>query len=470
MRVEVSNSPPWSGPIGPRVVTVGLLALILLAGGAVPLAGENQAVLLALLAAPLLPAVLFVLTRSLPAAAFLLVLVQPLEGYELQTPVGTLSPGIVILGGTILVYHRPLGTVLERVGPMLWLVPAYMVSHVLHLGTLSGGEVAREMVKYAGFGAMWIAGLLIGATGLTRRVAVAAALALSGMLLLAMAASSGLVPLPTRSSPPRTIFGITSPFTRNFGTDLPFDATALLVPLCVPLIVLIALHHQRAIMRLGAALTVAWLLFGFAFVFQARGMVVQTVLAGMLAFAFTGGRLARLALIGGIVAGLRWIGLASLGEVDPISTQLRADGQRIALDVLFTEARWLPFGIPNTEVQERLVDTSYWGATLATTLGTQFQPIHNFILHELVTGGIVIGGLLVALLAVTAWQAVALMRRDRTDLASTALALGFALLVFELMIDPISSNALGMWLLIGMIGGRAAMRTSGQSTPAGGNS
>jgi hypothetical protein len=376
-------------------------------------------------------------------ALFALVAVQPFEGAYIQSPLGQLTIGIVVLALFLLVRSTDVlrAMSVSNLTPFVFL---YLFAHVVHIAHTPVDRVAGEMTQMASYGAMFGVGAWAGSRRQLLPLALGAIVALGTMSLMGLATSAGLLE-PERVSPARTIFGITSPFMRSYGTNLPYDATALLVPLAVAPTTAVLLLGRRKLMGL---LVLAFLVVTFLLVFQSRSMLAQTAVAvGVIGFVSQ--RLwLRVGLVGAGAAGALFVS-GPFYEVDAISSSLRADGFRLAGNILSEGLRWVPAGLSADEIAVRFQGIAEWAA--AVSLGPSFQPIHNLFLWEFVHSGLIVGLLLVTLWLASARKVVMLVQQQ-WSVPHAALLAAFAMATLEMFVDPISSNVLGLWVLLGFIG------------------
>ena len=305
-------------------------------------------------------------------------------------------------------------------------------------------SASSALVTSGGFVAIVVIGMTFANDfGVLRNIARGAAAALLVIGGASILVSLGWLAEPDRVAPGREIFGLELPFSRNYGFDLPYDAVALLVPLCVPYYLLALLNGgSRRLERREAALTLALLSFVFVALLQARGMVLQVFVAAV-AMSFLVGR--RTLAIAGLAALVVGVALGSYvvltgdgGKSFRIETSLEAI--RVTTDSVQATVT----GVNEDEViQNALRDPGL----REETRGFDQIPIHNLFLANLVTGGLFS---LLALVGVVAYAAVRLLRSDLAEPTSKVLLVAFGLVLIELNIEPIRANVVGAWLILGL--------------------
>lgn len=437
----------------PRAILPGRLRAVpvcttsVAAGGMIGLFSTNTS-LLAIAAGVLvgLPLAVVAVFVSPSLAVGALVGTQFLGGYEFDTPVGAITVPTMILALVLFAYLPRIADAIRLPSVRLALVLAalFLGGRVVELAHEPPASVVRTLAQAASYGAMLAVGVWIGVEGRLRPVAAGAAFTLLTMGALGIGVSLGIVPTPNRLNDARTIFGVLSPFVRNYGSNLPNDATALLVPLCVPYFA-VGLMTGRARQRLKSGVVLVLLGLSFFYVFQARSMIVQWVAAILLVPALTRGWPARLASIGALLV-LSVVAITgSLSEVSPISSALRADGWRTGITILTSSLNWVFVGVGTAGTMDAFLRLSEWGRILQPPAG--FQPVHNLFLNAFVETGLFEGLTLVGLTCVVAARLL-WSRRAGPQLAMLRIA--FVLVIIAVMVDPIQAKALGLWMTFGI--------------------
>jgi len=442
--------------LGPPALTLGVPLLAMVIGGLLALTGSDSWMPLLLLGAAAAPLVLLGIVSSPAMAALILLATQPFEGYDVSTPMGSISAGMVVLALILLVWYRSIieSITTERAKPILVLVLLYMGLHIFTLLHTEVSVVARGMITFASYGVFWMVGCWLGRLRLYPYVAIGATIALLIMGLLGLGVSFGVVPPTERlTEEGRAILGLTSPLVRSYGTALPYDATALLASLSLPFLAWTLLRaggersHVRA--RVLAFLAVVALGAAFVFVFQSRNMVMQWLLS-FAAITFvaggTGRRLASLT-VGGVIT---WVYLVpALRATDTVSSDLRLVGYQLAMDLMREDWRWVPAGIAQHDIFA-LYASRYplvWDAGLRPG----HQAIHNLFLNEFVNGGALVGVSLLVIVLIALRRSFRLNAPGASEGAPISLAASLIITLFVAQLEPISSNALGLWMLLGLV-------------------
>lgn len=422
-----------------------------------------------ILSIALLPLLLIIIQQSPEAAVFLVFVSQPLEGYEIPTPVGNISVGIILVALTIMFWNRDIFVALSDpfVRPWLFLIIAYVLIHLLQFSDNSLSIVLRSLVTLSSYAAFWILGAWIGYRRLLNHAARASVLAIIVMGLLGLGVALGYVPETTRVGQVRQILGFESPLVRSYGTDLPFDATAFLAALALPFLILPLffgyLSHTAKIRRALLFLVVAAFFF---LTFQSRNMVLQVLAALGVAMFMRAGALSRYIIaVTGTFIGIRWVWPSIYGDATvSVSSDLRVYGLELGIDIMRNSSEWILGGISQSRIFDLYAER--YPLVLAAGLRQGHQAIHNLILNEFVNAGLFAGLLLCGILSIAA---AFLLYLNRTVVAETDkyyskyLITASCLAAIVILIEPVSSNALGLWALLGMIFGyRGFVRRSSE--------
>lgn len=390
-------------------------------------------------------------------AAFLAV--QPLEAFEFDTGVGTLSPGIAILAALVVtrarVFSRMLlrSTTLRAVSTLavvwwLYLLP----SHYPYEGL---SQSLRLLVTTASFLAVgMVAATLPVELRTLRIIAVGAALALVGLGIAGTLVSLGYLPPPQRISMARELLGIIPPFERNYGLNVPFDTVALLAPPCLGLLAF-SLFKKGIFPRSLSLFFLALIAGSVLLVFQARGIALQFLVGLVLAVALSARRLIFVLLPVGL--GVIWVSFVPLAQVDEVSTGLRGEVIRLVTERLTSDPVYFLGGHSENDFYIEAAERAGYLAAISTEEGA--NVVHNLFLSNLVGGGIVaflLIGAIYGLVGVSAWKAWAANR----DAVSGVLLVSFALVLLAVSIEPVRANIAGSWTVIGLVLANAATRES----------
>lgn len=419
-------------------------ALALVIGGT-----RGRLVFLAVLA----PLAVWLIRRTPSVAVGVLPAVQAADWIRVQTAAASLSPRTVFIALLALGRLRGyLDLVRERTDLRLvtaalgiwWLLSPLRASH-----SIFDESPLRGLVTDGSFVAVAIIGMTFGndASAL-RNIARGSAAALLALGFASLLVSVGVLAEPSRTSVGRDVFGLQSPFSRNYGFDVPFDAVALLVPLCAPYYLLALLGNdtarrdRREAAAIMASLTVVFIMF-----FQARGMVAQLVIAAIVMSALAGRRILAVAGAAFLVFVALVAGRAIL-NADEISTNIRLKSNLEAISTAFQSIGNIAIGTDEGKVMNAVLSQS----VLSEATAGYSIAIHNLFLSSLVTGGIVS---FLALASVVGYAAVHLLRSDLTLASSKVLIVALALVVIEMNIEPLRANIIGAWLVLGLALGHA---------------
>ena len=428
------------------------LALVLAVGIALATAELGPVFLLAGVA--LLPLLLWLLDAYPLVLLGLFCAAQAFEGIQYNSPVGSLTLGIVML---LLLLGRYGATFVAkfRRSPQLrlgvWFLLLWIGTYALRVTYEEPAAVAREMITVTSFFAVFAVGAAFAdRPEALRSVAYGAAAALALLGFLGVLASFGAIPLPPRAEAGRTFLGLASPFTRNYGIDVPYDAVALLGPLCVPYLVM------STVRRTGDRRKAAVLLFAVSFacllVLQARGLIFQIILTVAAVPAVIRPR--RMLLVLPVVAVLLFGLFSAAAQTDEVSSKSRsATNRQVIADATKHPGEFLHGQDSNAYFQTVLRQEGLYYA-LASAFDADKIPIHNFFFANLVGGGwlaflaLVAAYLAMLVAAYRHWLA----RPD--DLRSQVLLIAAGLVTFESLVEPVLASIVGVWLVMGLVLGR----------------
>lgn len=420
---------------------------------------NSPAVVLALSVAALPALVLLVAER--PAAALgVFVAGQVLEAFEYRTPVGTVSFSVIILSLLLLFHWRSAVNALRTERDVVVasvLFGGWVASYALRLRYAPASAVAREVVTVVSFGAVVATGLAVARrTHVVRSVGIGATSALLFLGACGVLASLGAIPAPDRiTTAPRALLGFGSPIERNYGLNVAFDSVASLVPLCVPWL-LVSFAAERGRRRLGVAATLVSFLLVIVFVFQAREIVVQLVVAMLATACVLRPRMGW--IVSAIALPLLITGLVAMERMDRLSSDTRSAPLRHIVTVSKEDPQRLLLGTDEDRFYRESLSNSV-ALVQATRNFTDFA-IHNFFLSNLVAGGIlafVLTGLLFAVVMRRGWR---LWRSNQDDNDARVLFVACFVVLVTLLLESERANDIGYWLLAGLLLGRPLREVS----------
>jgi len=397
-----------------------------------------------------LPA-LVILAAEQPAAALgILVAGEVLEAFEYSTAVGTISFGVVLLGLLLLFHWR---YVVERIRHDRDLVVAivlfggWVVTYAFRLRYEPASSTAREVVTVLSFGAYAAAGIAVARfRHAVRNVGIGATAALLILGVCGVLASVGAIPAPHRiGGVARDFLWFSNPIKRNYGLNVTFDSVALLVPLSVSWL-LVSFASSRGRGRIAAAATLTALLFLMLFVFQAREMIVQLMIAVLAAACVVRPK------VGWIVAVVALpvvvFGVIHLVALDKTSSDVRLVPDRYVFTVLAHDPQRFLLGTNESGFFNESIRSSP-GLVAATQTGD--YSVHNFFLSNLVAGGIAAFTLTVLLFGVILRRAWRLWRFAPRDSDGRALLVACVVVLVTLLMETVQQNAAGYWILVGLV-------------------
>jgi hypothetical protein len=287
--------------------------------------------------------------------------------------------------------------------------------------------------------------------GVLKAVAIGSAAALVTLGIAGVLASSGVLPIPSRVQADRIILGLQSPFLRNYGLNVPYDAVALLVPLCVPFLALCVFRGPR---RLLAGMGLGLISFVVLLVFQARGMLLQIAVALVVAawLVLKSFRAVLLPLAGFAVLQLGIVLFTS----DQLSSGIRVGTDAAAVQQVISAPENLLFGANEDAVFQTGANNAGYGAAVAADQGA--NAIHNLFLQNLVEGGLPSFLLITSAYALLLLQALRAYRIERLSSAPMVLLMAAILVILEVNLEPVRANIVGSWLVLGLVLGRTSVR------------
>jgi hypothetical protein len=385
----------------------------------------------------------------------LFVLAQPLEAFEVRTPMTTASVGnillVVLLLTNVSSYRSMLRT--SRVTQVATaLLLGWLLMYPLRALHDPLGQVLRSLVTMTSFVLIAMAGMAIARhPRVLRAIALGAFGALMVLATAGILVNLGMAPTTLRYEPARNLLGFTSPFMRTYGLDVPVDAVSLLVPLSIPfLCVSVFDRNLSRVDRLRSILAICIVGLASLLIFQSRGMLLQIVIAIALAGLLAVPHRYRIGVAFALGAALVVVA-TRLITADQLSSGLRSGiGLYVIQSVLAEPARFL-LGIPE--------NAFYLEA--ARSIGLEiYAPtngaVHNFFLSTLVGGG------LIAFALIAAFHGVALLAsldqwRTTPSLDSRAMLVAVVVVLVGLSIEPARAGIVGSWLVLGVAIGRGTI-------------
>jgi len=423
------------------------LAASIAVGAAVAIVGAAPILLVAVASLAAIPLIVWGTVRVPELVIGTIAFSQILEGFELQTPLGTLSLGIValtlFLGQRLPQVAAMVTSSAYRLGTVC--LVAYVAGHGFQFFHADAALAARGMITALSFAAFVVLGMYVGAR--PSHVAGAAVGAATGLLVLAalaLAANLGVVPLPAFHSPGREIFGFVSPFVRNYGLDA--VPIGLLLPLCVPWLALTARSPSRFWVRTTSIAVLALIGIASFLLFQSRSIVLEIPLGILLVWGLTNHKFSTGFLVVGLCASAVLVaGLALSASTDNVSTQLRTESYATALDYFIANPFVLIAGT-NPDQFHLIVNASL-------TYGSQIPtgaPTHDLLVETVVAGGVVSATGLVVLILAPLLGMLRYARRVGQFTRPMALALSAVVIaVIEASITPAIANSAGLWMTLG---------------------
>jgi len=401
------------------------------------------------------------LAAERPAAALgVFVAGQVLEAFEYPTAVGTISFGVILLGLLLLFHWR---AVLDTIRRDRYLVVAsilfagWIATFALRVRYEPASSVAREVVTALGFGAFAAAGIAVARyRNVVRNVGIGATAALLILGVCGVLASLGAIPAPHRiGGAARDFLWFSNPIRRNYGLNVAFDGVALLVPLSVSWL-LVSFASQRGRGRTAAAGALTFLLLLMLFVFQAREMVVQLVLAVLATACLVRPKVGWIVAIAAlpIVA----LGTIHLVNLDRASSDIRLVPDRYVFTVLAHDPQRFLLGMNENGFFNESIKSS---PALVAATQTGSYSLHSFFLSNLVAGGIAAFTFTVLIFGVIFLRAWRLWRLAPSDPDGRVLLIACVVVLVTLLLETVQSNAVGYWILAGLVLGFPLNRRDG---------
>jgi hypothetical protein len=254
-------------------------------------------------------------------AVFLLA--QPLTAFAVATPLGTITADNIVLlclAARLLPRYNPKDGESRTVGVC---IAVWAFTFLWRISYQSMPASIREMITAVSFLLIVLVSESLPLSRKTiRALGVASYVALCIFGLTAYAVATGRLSAPNRVAEPRDIFGVTSPWVRNYGLNVAIDAIALLMPVCLaPLALALVGKRRGGVVRVSAMLAFIPLAFFSLYLFQARGMLIQIVLSVTIALCLTRPLTRVVILPAAIYAAV--VSAQSFISVDSISSETR---------------------------------------------------------------------------------------------------------------------------------------------------
>lgn len=411
-----------------------------------------------LAAAPLLA---WLASRYPAAALGLMVAAQPLAAFEVVTPIGSPSPSIILLALVLGTNATAIGLA-YKTRPLFrttaWVLALWIASYALRIQYEDVGLVVRQIITLSSFAAVMIAA---SALANERRVlswtVAGAVVALSFLGVLGVLGSTGVIPMTSAGAAPRTLLGVLSPFTRNYGLNLPNDTLDVLFPLAVSG-TLVGLFRKDSSWRLRLSSAVGLVAVSLAalLVFQSRSMLAQLGVALVVALWVTGLPLRKLLIVPALVL---CAGAAqSILQSDPTASTLHLQSILGSIQAVLND----PLAYLTGQNENLLFMRQATQAGLAQAIGND-NAVHNLFLSNLIGGGYVAFLLIcIAYFRPVVVLARETMRRpDRRDLQ--VLAVAAAAMLVSVSVEPVRAVVLGNWLVLGLMVGAEALQPRRES-------
>lgn len=371
---------------------------------------------------------------------------QIFEEYQYNSAAGSITLGFVAL--VLLLARSQFWDRLAKSGALrvgFGLLVVWMATALLRVTYEPLGSAVRDTIKAASYLAVVaVAAGFATRSSAVRAAAIGASVGLVSLGVLGVLASEGVIPyLASRQGGAREFLGMTMPFERNYGLTVGYDSVALLAPIAVAYC---AVHIGRP----RPAIALLTLAFLFATVFQARGLVLQVVIA-LAAIPVLRRPWHGWALVP-VFAAVAFAMAGYVSNVDEISSAGRTDVQ----DRIFADLRANPGSFLTGRDQDEYAADALEGQAGLTEAFADFEkvPIHNLFLSELVAGGWLACLALIAAYLTMLIVAFQRWRADPSDLISQTLLLAALLVTFESLVEPVLANIAGLWLVFGFVLGR----------------
>lgn len=407
-----------------------------------------------------IPALVFVAAVRPAAALGIFVVGQVLEAFEYPTALGTVSFGVILLGLLLLFHWRSALDAIRRDRDLAIasvLFAGWVATYALRVRYEPASSAAREGVTVLGFGAFAAAGIALArCRHVVRNVGIGATVALLILGVCGVLASVGAIPAPDRiGGSARDFLWFTNPIRRNYGLNVTFDSVALLVPLSVSWL-LVSLASRRGRERIAAAGALVALLLLMVFVFQAREMIVQVMVAVLATACVVRPK------VGWIVAAAALpivaVGVIHLVALDKTSSDVRLVPDRYVFTVLAHDPQRFLLG---TSESGFVTESTRSSPALVAATQTGSYSVHNFFLANLVAGGIAAFTFTVLLFVVVFRRAWRLWRLAPRDSDTRALLVACVVVLVTLLMETVQQNAAGYWVLAGLVLGFPLRRRDG---------
>jgi hypothetical protein len=417
--------------------------------------------------------VLVLLAAVRPAAALgVLVAGQVLEAFEYDTALGTISFGIILLGLLLLFHWRNVLDAIRRhrdLAVACVLFAVWVATYAFRLRYEPANSVARQVVTVLSFGAFAAAGIAVArCRNAVRNVGLGATVALLILGVCGVLASVGAIPAPERiGGSARDFLWFSNPIRRNYGLNVAFDSVALLVPLSVSWL-LVTLASRRGRARMAAAGTLIVLLFFMLFVFQAREMVVQLMIAVLATACVIRPKIGWIVAVAAIP--IVAAGVIHLVALDKTSSDVRLVPDRYVFTVLAHDPQRFLLGTNESAFFDESIRSS---PTLVAATQTGSYSLHNFFLSNLVAEGFAAFAFTVLLFGVILLRAWRLWRWAPGDADTRILLVACVGMLVTLLLETVQQNAAGFWILAGLILGFSLSRrdeAAAEQRPEGGAS
>lgn len=448
-------SRPWHLQL-PRDVHLGVIAATAIAalaiGSGASFVNGSPPLLIAITAVVAVPLMFWASARAPGLVIALLVSSQILEYLELQTPIGTISAGIVILV-VMLLANLPsvVGTVTARgYSYAMVLLAAYVAAHVVQFLHVDAGTAARQMITSSSFVAFTVIGMYIGARrNLLGAAGIGATFGLLVLAAIALASSLGLIPYLAPPSNSREILGITSPFARTYG--LGSTNVGLLFALSAPWLASVLRFGPSALTRGLSFTALAMIWVASLLLFQSRSMVLECAFGAALVWMIAERRKGPALLAAGLVGAVALaVGMSLLGSQDEssmVSSQLRLESYATALNYLVSHVQVILVGTDPLAFHLMVNATLTYGDQIPAT-----APVHNFLIEVLIASGIVGAGALALVIAI---PYAAIIRRvfvvDKVDRTTAVIIASATVALIEASVTPAGANSAVLWITLGLL-------------------
>jgi hypothetical protein len=378
----------------------------------------------------------------------LFLLTQPLTAFAVQTPLVSVTVDNAIL--LVLAALRVPGwRSADRVTRWITtLLVVWVFSYPLRISYLPVTETGRLLVTAVSFLLIFLVARTLPRDWLSIRAmgwSAYAAVAVFGVS--ATLAGRGVIPLPnvTANVGSREIFGVVSPYPRNYGLNVAIDSIAMLSAVAVPLLVYLVLARRSAAWeRWAALLALCALSYWALYLFQARGILLQIPLSAVVLLFLMFPRL-RLPVV---VVGAAFAAneLAGLLSVDMTSSALRLANYTQVWHILTTDPLSFALGRDENLVFREAAASVGWLEAITSV----DDAMHNAFLSALVGGGVITfvglaGAYLLGMVrAVASW-------RELAGPVNTVLLAALVVVVFEMMVEPARAQVVGNWLVLGLV-------------------